>query len=260
MTKITKTSSGQFCWTELATQDWQGAKQFYTELFGWGADDQPIGEDMYYTMLQLDGLDVGAMYQMDDERLKNKMPSHWLNYVAVESVDATVEKAKELGAELVAGPHDVGDAGRMAIFHEPDGALFAIWQAGVHCGVKVRDEAGSMCWQELASKNAQKSRDFYGELFGWQFEIEDMDGMAYTLFSKDGKQVAGMLEMTAEWGDMPAHWMTYFEVTNCDNMLERVEELGGKVCVPATDIKNVGRFSVITDPQGGFFSIIQSEK
>jgi len=126
-----------------------------------------------------------------------------------------------------------------------------------HCGSLIKNEPRSVCWNELASKDAAASREFYSSVFGWQYKIEDMDGMPYTIFTVGDEQVAGMLEMNEEWGDMPAHWMTYFQVDNCDATLARVTELGGTVCVPATDILNVGRFSVITDPQGGFFSVIE---
>lgn len=259
MSTLENHPEGHFCWSELATRDWQNAKHFYTELFQWGAVDEALGDGMYYTMLQQQGLDIAAMYQMEEERLKNKMPSHWLNYIAVDDVDSTVVKAKSLGAEVIAGPHDVADAGRMAIFYEPNGAMFAVWQAKQHGGAKLRDQVGTMCWHELATNDAQKSRQFYQQLFGWHSVIEDMDGMEYTIFNKEGIQVAGMLEMTDEWDGMPAHWMTYFEVANCDESVAKVEALGGTVCVPATDIDNVGRFSVITDPQGGFFSLIETK-
>jgi len=43
---------GIFCWAELCTHNWQDGKAFYTSLFEWGNDDQPIGDDEYYTMLQ----------------------------------------------------------------------------------------------------------------------------------------------------------------------------------------------------------------
>jgi len=69
-----------------------------------------------------------------------------------------------------------------------------------------------------------------------------------------------MLEMTKEWpADIPAHWMIYFAVENCDTAIKKVVELGGQVCVPATDVPDVGRFSVICDPQGAVFSVIQPD-
>jgi len=69
--------------------------------------------------------------------------------------------------------------------------------------------------------------------------------------------VAGMMQMTEEWGDAPPHWMTYITVADCDASAKTVEELGGQVCVPPTDIPEVGRFAVINDPTGATFSIIK---
>src|SRR2546429_688322 len=78
---------GSFCWIELATTDGPGAKQFYTELFGWKAQDNPIGPDMVYTMLKLNGKDVGALYQKGEEM--KQVPTHWASYICVTSADAT---------------------------------------------------------------------------------------------------------------------------------------------------------------------------
>jgi predicted enzyme related to lactoylglutathione lyase len=100
--------------------------------------------------------------------------------------------------------------------------------------------------------------EFYCELLGWNAQIEKMEDMDYTVFSTSHGPVAGMLQMTAEWEDIPAHWMIYFAVADCDAMAEKATSLGAQVCVPPTDIPNVGRFSVITDPQGAVFSIMQS--
>ena len=86
-----------------------------------------------------------------------------------------------------------------------------------------------------------------------------MEGMNYTLFLVGGQPFAGMLEMTSDWPeDIPAHWMIYFSVESCDTAVNKVASLGGQVCVPATDIPDVGRFSVICDPQGAVFSVIES--
>lgn len=259
MADFSSHQAGTFCWSELCTHNWQQGKEFYTALFGWGVDDQPIGPDMFYTMLQKEGADIAAMYQMEAARIELDLPSHWLSYVAVEDVDVVTAKAEALGARLIHGPHAVGDAGKMALFEEPQGAVFAIWQGMAHPGARKLHESGTVCWTELATKNAEQSRAFYSQLFDWQSEVEDMEGMLYTQFKIGSDPVAGMLEMNEEWGDIPAHWMTYFAVDDCDAMAEQATHLGGIVCVPPTSIKNVGRFSVITDPQGAVFSIIELE-
>lgn len=252
-------TQGVFCWSELCTQNWAAAKAFYTQLFDWQSDDQPITEGMYYTMLQKQGDDIAAMYQMPAEQAQEQVPSHWLNYIAVDDVDSMAEKARALGAEIIAGPHDVMDAGRMVMICEPGGALFALWQGKEHKGCQRLNELNTPYWYELATRNSRESRDFYCQLLGWESEVKPMESMDYVLFKVNGKPIAGMLEMTDEWpSDIPAHWMIYFAVDDCDNCITKAQQLGGEICVPATDIPDVGRFSVITDPQGAVFSILKS--
>ncbi len=59
-----------------------------------------------------------------------------------------------------------------------------------------------------------------------------------------------------EFGDTPSHWMPYVAVEDVDGAARRVWELGGKVCVPPTDIPGVGRFCLINDPTGATLSLI----
>src|SRR5262245_46741049 len=106
MPEVTKHEPGMFCWIELATTDPAAAKRFYGDLFDWSAEDVPAGEGMTYTMLRLRGKEVGALYQMEDERRKAGIPSHWFTYVAVTSADESAKKAASLGATVVMEPFD----------------------------------------------------------------------------------------------------------------------------------------------------------
>jgi uncharacterized protein len=123
---------------------------------------------------------------------------------------------------------------------------------------------GQFCWTELATTNLAESKKFYSELFGWQFKKGDIEGMEYSEIHLDGeKTFGGMWEMNQELcggdkkGEMPPpHWMSYIAVEDVDASVAKVWELGGKVCVPPTDIPNVGRFAVITDPTGATFSLL----
>jgi predicted enzyme related to lactoylglutathione lyase len=115
----------------------------------------------------------------------------------------------------------------------------------------------TFCWNELATSDTGKAKRFYCELFGWA--TNDMpfgDGMTYTIFQKGDKQVGGMMQMSPDWGTTKAHWMPYIAVEDVDGCCKRITELGGTVCVPPTDI-SVGRFAVVGDPTGAFFSIIK---
>ncbi len=116
-------------------------------------------------------------------------------------------------------------------------------------------EMNTFCWNELNAKDATACKTFYSAVFGWTAHDQAFGPMTYTIFKKGEQQVAGMLQMTAEWGDVKPHWMPYIAVDNCDAYAQKITENGGKVCVPPTDIA-VGRFAVVEDPNGGYFSII----
>ncbi len=116
---------------------------------------------------------------------------------------------------------------------------------------------GHFSWNELATKDTKAAGDFYTKLLGWTTAEMDMgSGGKYTILKDGEAMVGGMMQMTEEWGDLPPHWMSYITVENVDESCKHVEKLGGKVCVPPTDIPEVGRFSVITDPTGGTVSLI----
>ncbi len=115
---------------------------------------------------------------------------------------------------------------------------------------------GTICWTELNTKDIETAKKFYSELLGWTLKTSDAGGVDYTEFSAGGRPLGGMMQMCAEFGDAPSHWMSYVAVTDVDATAQRVEELGGKICVPPTDIPKVGRFCVITDPTGANISLI----
>src|SRR5437899_3131367 len=93
---------------------------------------------------------------------------------------------------------------------------------------------GSFNWNELATSNTTTCKAFYTQLFGWTAVDMPMGPMTYTIFKSNGKDVGGMLQMTAEWGNVRPHWMSYVQVADADAAAKRIVELGGKVCVPPT--------------------------
>ncbi len=116
---------------------------------------------------------------------------------------------------------------------------------------------GSFCWNELMTSDAEASRKFYTELFGWESNEMKVGETNYTVFKSGDKMIGGMMQMTAECGEMPSHWMSYVAVDDVDGTVARVESLGGKTCVPPSDIPTVGRFAVITDPSGATISLLK---
>lgn len=254
--EINNAKPGNFCWFELATSDQAAAKKFYGGLFGWTANDNPMGPDAFYTMFQLRGRNVGAAYALDPDQAQQGVPPHWGTYVAVTNVDEAVAKAKSLGASVLAGPFDVAEHGRMAALNDPTGAAISLWQANQHQGVGLWQEVGAFCWSELMTRETTAATRFYTALFGWTTKVSEGAGFPYTHWQNEAAEIGGMMAIMDEWGPMPPHWINYIQVQNCDETADRATTLGGTVCMPPTDIPNTGRFAMLQDPQGAMFSVI----
>ncbi|HEX6088261.1 MAG TPA: VOC family protein [Thermoanaerobaculia bacterium] len=241
---------GTFCWIELATSDAAGARSFYTGLFGWDVNEFPMGEMGTYYIFQQSGADCAAMYQMGADM--QGVPPNWLSYVSVASADATTEKAQSLGATVVNGPFDVYDMGRMTVLQDPQGAVFALWEAKTHRGVGVRDETNTLCWNELQARDLDAAKKFYAPLFDWRLK----EAPGYSEMHMGDTAVGGML-VSQSPPEVPSFWLPYFAVEDCEAAASRAQSLGGSLIVQPMDVPNVGRFAVVRDPQGAVFAVIK---
>lgn len=247
-------------WFELASTDQDAATRFYAALLGWAPVDHEIAEGGRYTIFARHGREVAACYSMMEAERAQGVPSHWAVYFRVSDCDATVARARSAGATVAAEPFEVPGQLRMAVLQDPDGAYFCIAQLRQHRGVGVIHEVGTVGWVELATRDVERAGAFYSALFGW--ELEEHAGPSpsrYRVFSVAGEKQGGLLEMTAEWGDIPSHWSIYLRVDDVDRTLARATELGGATCVPPFDVPGVGRIARMQDCTGGGAYLIALE-
>jgi len=117
---------------------------------------------------------------------------------------------------------------------------------------------GAFCWNELATTDLESAQNFYKALLGWEIKESSASGggMVYNEIVVGGQSVGGLFQMGPEFGQIPSHWMAYVAVDDVDAKARQVWELGGKVCVPPTDIPKVGRFCVVNDPTGATLALI----
>lgn len=256
---IEKHTPHTFSWAELVGMDAEVAKKFYTQLFGWSIKEFPMGEGMgNYIMFQVEDKNAAACYEMSPDQKKHAQGhSFWMNYITVENVDEMTEKAKSMGANIMMGPMDVFDSGRMTAMMDPNGALVSMWQPKEHIGAQITQVEGTVAWVELCTNNPDKADEFYTGVFGWATKKQDMGGFIYTEYKLGELSVAGMMKVQPEWGEVPDNWGVYFTVNNCDEALKKALSLGAKEVMPAMDIPNVGRFVLITDPQGAYLYLFE---
>ena len=239
-------------WVDVGTPDVDRAAAFYTDLFGWDIPEGPPETGGYRIALLRGRTGCGVGPQM------NPGPPVWMSYVNVDSADDTIAKVKANGGTVFVEPMDVMEAGRMAIFADPMGAVIALWQPNQHSGAQLVNEAGALCWNELITTDLQKSKQFYKAVFGWDAADQGPPGEppAYTEWKLADRSVGGMMPKNDQMpAEMPPNWGVYFAVSNADATAQKAKELGGALLFGPTDIEP-GRFAVIADNVGAVFNVL----
>jgi len=255
MPKIDRHPAGAFCWFELGTTDQEGAKSFYSKLFGWVATDSQMGPGEYYTMFSLDGSNVAAAYTMRaDER--STTPPHWGLYVAVDSAEDSVKRAGETGGRVLMQPFDVMTFGRMAVIQDPTGAVFSLWQSGDHTGTTLERENGTMCWADLSTPDPGRAKEFYEGLFGWTIGPAHNYPPDYLIIRNGERKIGGIPPAAHRNPSAPPHWMLFFHVANADAAAAKAKELGGAEHMAPMSAGG-SRLAILADPQGAAFAVIQ---
>jgi hypothetical protein len=113
-----------FPWHEVYTPNAEATIKFYTEALGFGTTSMDMGEGNQYQMLTKEGHGVAGVFPTNSPEMHD-VPPHWTAYLAVDDVDARLEKCKAMGAEVIHGPMDVPTVGRMVLIKDPQGAM--IW-------------------------------------------------------------------------------------------------------------------------------------
>lgn len=246
-------AAGVPMWIDFASPDLDKSRAFYEGLLGWDSQVGPP-EAGGYTIFQLKDKMVaggGPTFGPDQH------PA-WSQYIKTTDAAATAQKVKDAGGEVVMGPMDVMDQGTMAVFKDPTGAYLSIWQPKAHQGAELVNEPGTFSWSELYTRDVPTAVEFYKKVFGWDVEETDMPGLGkYQLFKVDNRAMAGGMDMSSMLpAEIPPHWLVYFTVTNTDDAIAKVKELGGEV-LDGPNPTPMGPMAVIRDPVGAAFAIIQ---
>ena len=259
------------CWVDTNQPDPGAAAAFYSGLFGWEVEDvMPAGSEVRYYIGRIRGGDVAGIGPIPEGAPSTAL---WNTYIAVTSADDTAAKVKAAGGKVLMEPADVMEAGRAAVFSDPEGAVFCVWQANQHQGARIVNEPGSVNFNGLNTRNPDAAKTFYGAVFGWRTlaldgaEMWTLPGYGDHLELNDPglrertaamgvpgfeDVVASLNPLAADQPDVPAHWSVTFATDDADATARKAAELGGTVLAPPFDAPWV-RITVIADPQGATF-------
>jgi len=248
--RTTPWEPGTPCWYDLATPDQAASTQFYTATFGWDLMD--TGPDYGHYMFCLVDSKPVAGIGTAPEGTGGQAPPVWTVYLAVEDADKTAAAIAGHGGTVLMPPMAIGDQGRMALATDPTGATFGIWQANQMFGAVLVNEPGGVVWNEHRSVDPHGARDFYASVFGYHY-TQLPDEQSYTTVdgAGPGDTIGGI---GGPDGDLPAHWMTYFSVTDTDRTAARAAGAGATLVAGPVDTP-FGRMATLRDPQGVLFKI-----
>jgi predicted enzyme related to lactoylglutathione lyase len=283
------------CWVDASEPDPEAAVDFYGGLFGWEFEElmAPRADGKYFiarheatssSIFDLSGDrrrgDVAAVRSIPEAAPPTAM---WNTYFWVDSADEAASKVRDAGGGVVMEPFDFIDACRMAVFTDPEGAVFCVWEAREHKGARLVNDPGSLVFNGLNTRDVEGARAFYGSVFGWAtgaigggaegwtlpgygdwLERQHHPGLRKQMAEAGAPAgfedvVASIIPIADEQPDTPAQWSVTFAVDDADAAAKKATELGGKVIVPPFDAPwststYTIRMTVIGDPQGATFS------
>jgi uncharacterized protein len=252
------TAKGKFGWYELMTSDTKAAGKFYSNVVGWSTQEMPGVDGGAYTIFNVANVGIAGMLNI---------PGHtaWVGYIAVDDVDAHIEKIIKAGGNLCKPATDVPGVLRFAVMEDPQGAAIAIFTPNPAMPSPQRPEPpapGTIGWHELYTTDLEAGFDFYNKLFGWT-KLSDMDmgpmGV-YRIFDQGEHKQMGDGGMMTRPPHIPAsNWGFYFCVDEIGSAVERVKAGGGQVLNGPMQVPGGSWIINGQDPQGAMFSLVGSK-
>jgi uncharacterized protein len=255
MSERTSYTPGTPCWVDLMTPDIEASAAFYGELLGWDVPELPNSAELGgYRRAKKNGKDVAGVAPL----MQEGQPPVWSTYVSVADAAATLATVGASGGQVIVEAMDVMGLGSMGVFSDPTGAVCGVWQPGTFAGAELVNEYGAFGWNELGTRDPGAAKQFYGAVFGWSSEDNDMGEMGtYTTWKVGEAMVGGMFDISGVVPDeVPAHWLTYFTVEDLGATMDKAKAGGGDVRNGPIEIP-IGRFSVLADQFGAVFAVMQ---
>lgn len=241
---------GRFTWFECYTSDVERARVFYSELFGWTIDPMEMSDGSIYQLIKSGQTGIGGLMSLASEHPTDPF---WLSYLSVANVDEIARRVVSEGGTSVQQGFDVPGVGRIAVVQDPQRAILALFK-GETGDPEEAEGPGSWWWNELWTSSDEDALKFYRTVFGYsQDSMETGEDTYYVLMQGDLPR-GGLMQSPDD--RLQPNWLPYVRVEDCDITSERATTLGGSVLSPPSDIPNVGRAVILSDPVGAMIAAI----
>lgn len=247
-------------WFDLGSSDVPTSAGFYSSVFGWVAEAVGGEETGGYTTYT-SGRDLVAAvapHQIDTPYHRpygpdgaHGMPAIWTVYFHTDTIDELPGRVTETGGEIIMLPMDVFGLGHMAVFADPAGAAFAVWQPGTMPGATAVNQPGAISHVELVVDEVDAVRDFYSSVLG----LVPVGNGPDTGWTVGGTVVAGTRSLEKSAASLP-HWHIAVGVEDCQAVLDSAVRSGATLEHGPWESSR-GLRADLKDPLGAGFSIVE---
>ena len=249
-TRTTAWPPGTPNWVDISVPDVDAALAFYGPVVGWTFVD--TGPDYGgYRMCRVGERNVAGIGPLHAA----EHPTAWLIYLASDDADATAKLIADNGGQVLIGPFDIGEVGRIAVAQDSTGGTFGVFQGKQSVGTEVVDEPGSLVWEDARLTDVAEGRRFYTAVFGYEYgAIPGLSLDQYGTFGHAERPWGGMGGMMGAPEGAPSHWLAYFSVADADAAAAAARAGGGAVVREPEDTP-FGRIGTLVDPFGAAFGV-----
>lgn len=235
-----------FIYADLSTYDLKTAIKFYATVFDW--EYYNSGED--YWIAFSNNKEATGLYETPPKFQEMNMPSFWMSYIQVNSVEETVDLARALGGivELVDLEASIG---KIALIRDPLGAGFTVYE-GDRLNVRTQNRPNTLVWNELFISNLSKVKDFYEGIFQWKIDV-DNSSLRHLIYDRAGEEVAAISEVPNDVKGKYEYWGVYFGVNNIQETKQGVLNNGGSL------VYEDSYSTVLADSFGAFFHLVETK-
>lgn len=225
-----------FVWHDLVTTDYENARDFYGNLFGWDF----VKIDGEYTLLAKGETRIGGLI-LQPKTASGPQSAVWLCSVKVDDIDESVSRIRKQGGKILRGPEQISGRGTLALLEDPQGAVLELVE--VPGDLKRLPEPTGWAWHELVTEDVDASVTWYSAVFDLT-PVKSADGKR-VLLKKDGQPLASVSKNN--FGETRNQWIPVLAVENLAQVIGEVEEKGGRVVIPPSNAMDQGQFALLLD-------------
>lgn len=248
---------GKFVWADLFTNDLPAAREFYAGVFGWEWRWVSEQAPRLYGLFYAQGQPVAGVAHIDPPQVEGRY-ARWIHYASARDVGAVADVVANAGGRTLLPPRRFARRGELAVFADPEGALFGALASSSGDPEDYRAELGEWLWIGLAASDPEAESRWYASSFGYEVRAADPDAPAalrYVLES-DGYARAGIGRLPPESPSRPT-WLGFVRVASVPETLARARALGARVLRESTGSGGSGDYAIVSDPLGGSVGLMQ---